>query len=214
MNRICVFYHCILSGGSVPIVTPFACELFAEQMRALKDSGLLAACDELHIGINGGYEDLDLARMFAPAKARFIVHGAGATTEIPTMACLRNWLPGHEGWKVLYHHMKSISHPGEIFYDNWRRRMEKYCVWGWRECVAQLDNGVEACGCHFLTPEQFPKLVKSPFFGGTFWWSTVEFLKTLPPLPSAVWANRFEAESWIGKGPRRPKVKDFYPGWP
>ena len=118
-------------------------------------------------------------------------------------------------WKVLYHHTKGVTHPTETFLRAWRRRMEKAVVWGWRDCVAELDNGADACGVHWLTPETFPTLVHNfPFFGGTFWFANTNFLMTLPPLPAATWANRFEAEKWIGRGPARPRVKDYYPGWP
>lgn len=212
---VAIFYHCILSGGTIPINTEFACRIMVEQMTALTNSGLLAVADEIYIGINGGEDDVQIARLFAPAKTRFIIHGSHATTEIPTLSFLRSWLPGHDGWKVLYHHSKGVTHPTEPLYAAWRRRMEKSVVWGWRDCVAQLDNGVDACGAHWLTPETFPTLVHNcPFFGGTFWFANANFLMTLPPLPPATWANRFEAENWIGRGPARPRVKDYYPGWP
>ena len=212
---IAIFYHGILSGGTVPIDTEFACRIMAEQMQSMAGSGLLGCAQELHVGINGGEEDVEIARLFLPLNARITQHGTGATTEIPTLNTLRAWLPGHEDWKVLYHHMKGVTHPQEPAYAAWRVRMEKAAVWGWRDCVAELSNGTDACGCHWLTPEQFPHLVHGcPFFGGTFWWATAKFLLTLPPLPVPTWANRFEAENWIGRGPRRPKVKDYLPGWP
>ena len=212
---IAVFHHCVLSGDVVPIDTEFACSILHEQMAALSQSGLLAEADEFYVGLNGGEEDAQIARMFLPAKAKLIVHGPGMITEIPTLTSLRNWLPGHEGWKVLYHHAKGVSHPGHASYTIWRRRMEMAVVWGWRDCVAQLDNGLDACGCHWLTPEQFPTLVHDyPYFGGTFFFATAKFLMTLPSLPGDAWHNRFAAENWIGSGPRRPRVKDYCPGWP
>lgn len=216
MTKLAIFYHCILSGGSVPVDTTFACQIMAEQMAALKKSGLLDEADEFHIGINGDREDLQIAKLFVPcSQAKFTVHGTGATSEIPTLNTLIRWLPGHDDWAVLYHHCKGVTHPNEPLYAVWRKRMEKAVVWGWRDCITQLENGVDACGCHWLTPEKFPTLVKRvPFFGGTFWWATAKFLKTLPRLPEATWGNRFAAENWIGSGPRRPKVVDYYPGWP
>lgn len=214
MKKMAVFYHCLFSGGSRPILTDFACSIMREQMQALKQSGLLDALDELYIGVNGAEEDGQISRLFAPAKARITVHGARATTEIPTLNLLRKWLPGHEDWYVLYHHMKGVTHPGHIAYDHWRKRMERAVIWGWRSCIADMDGGIESCGAHWLTPEQFPAIVSSPFWGGTFWWATAKFLLTLPPLPAATWANRFEAESWIGRGARRPSVRDYFPGWP
>jgi hypothetical protein len=214
MKPLAIFYHTILSEGSVPIDTEFACSIMAEQMAALKNSGLLDAASEFYIGINGDESDAQVARLFAPAKAKFLVHGRKATSEIPTMFALRSWLPTHADHYVLYHHIKGCSHPNEPAYAAWRKRMERAVVWGWRNCVADLDRGLDSAGAHWLTPEQFPNLVKSPFWGGTFFWSTAKFLLTLPPLPPPTWANRFAAESWIGTGPRRPNVKDYCPGWP
>jgi hypothetical protein len=199
----------------VPIDTESACRIIQSQMRALKDSGLLDAADEFHVGLNGGHDDAEIVRMFSPClKVDIREHGPGATSEIPTMKWLREWLPDHQDWYVLYFHIKGISHPTDPFYARWRQRMEKAVVWGWRDCVAQLDSGVDACGCHWLTPEQFPAMVTSPFFGGTFWFATAKYLIQLPPLPAATWANRFEAESWIGRRRPYPKVMDFLPGWP
>lgn len=214
MKPLCVFYHAILSGGTIPIDTGYAAALMGDQMEALKLSGLMDACDEFYVGVNGGAEDASIARMLAPAKAKLLIHGPGTTTEIPTLKCLAGWVACHPDSYVMYHHIKSVSHPYEAVYAAWRQRMENAVVWGWRDCVAALDSGVEACGCHWLTQEQFPNLVKSPFFGGTFWWSNANFLMTLPPLPAATWANRFEAELWIGRGSSRPIIKDFHPGWP
>lgn len=214
MKPLAVFYHGLFSSSSRPIDTGFACRMMQEQMRALKQSGLLDSISEFQIGINGSHDDAEIARLFAHPSAKITAHGARTTTEIPTLNLIRQWLPGHDDWYVLYHHMKGVTHPGHPAYDNWRRRMEKVVVWDWRECISQLDRGIESCGAHWLTPEQFPTLVSSPFWGGTFWWATARFLLTLPPLPPATWANRFEAESWIGRGPRRPSVRDYYPGWP
>ena len=213
--KLAIWYHCILSGGSVPIDTEFACRILQSQMRVLKDSGLLDQADEFYVGINGGEEDVQIASLFASAKAKFIIHGAGMTTEIPTLAHLRHWLPGHEEWKVMYHHIKGVTRPNDPPYDNWRKTMEKAVVTNWRTCVSDLDNGVDACGCYWLLPEECPEKIHDfPFFGGTFWWATAKYLLTLPPLPLATWANRYKAENWIGQGPRRPRIKNYTSGRP
>ena len=214
MKNIAIFYHCILSGGSVPINTLAAVGILREQMQALNKSGLAHAAAEIHFGLNGHTDDLEIAKLFAPPKSKFILHGLTATTEIPTMAALREWLPAHPDWLVLYHHIKGVCYPDRALYHVWRRCMEKAVVWGWRDCLAEIANGKDSCGAHWMTPEQFPGQVKSPFWGGTFWWATAKFLLTLPPLPEATWANRFEAENWIGRGLNRPVVKDYHNGWP
>lgn len=211
----CIWYHCILSGGTRPINTSVACAILQEQMVALDQSGLLDEADEFHVGINGDEEDVQMARLFIPCPdVQFHVWGKSATTEIPTIARLREWLPGHENWKVLYHHIKGVTQPHNALYHAWRRCMERAVVWGWQNCFLELNRGKESCGAHWMTPEAFPGNVKSAYWGGTFWWATGKFLLTLPQLPPPTWANRFEAENWIGRGPRRPRVKDYHPGWP
>lgn len=182
-----------------------------EQMNTVEKSGLLAAATEFYIGLNGDSEDRDIARLFAPAQARIICHGKNATTEIPTLKLLRSWLPGHQDWFVLYFHMKGVSHPP--LGENWRRRMEKFCIWDWRSCVEDLAH-VHVCGCHWLTPKDWPATVKTPMFGGNFWWARISYLLSLPTLPEPTWENRYEAESWIGRGKIKPIAKDYTPGWP
>src|SRR5665647_2951861 len=96
MSKIAIFYHCILSGGSVPIQTGPACAILQDQMRALSESGLLAEADELHIGINGGEDDLEMVKLFVPcANAHYVLHGSGSTTELMTLGVLRRWLSDH-----------------------------------------------------------------------------------------------------------------------
>lgn len=215
MSRIAVWYHCRLSGGEIPINTFYAATILGEQMRALFQSRLLAEADEFHVGINGDESDLELARLFVTCPdAKFMLHGSGMTTEIPTLAALRRWLPDHRDWLVLYHHIKGVTHPGEILYDHWRRCMERELILNWRRCVADLQGTADTCGCHWLTPGHYPNLVRSPFWGGTFWWAKAEYLLTLPELPLACWQNRFEAELWIGKSSRRPITRDYHPAWP
>lgn len=213
--KIAAFFHCIVSGGSIPIDTNFACSIVKEQLDAHQQSGLLEASDEFVIGINGGEEDGQIVKLFVPwSGIQFVCHGEGATTEIPTLELMRQWLPGHEDWIVFYSHAKGVTHAGEALYSHWRKCMTRHVIWGWKDCVRHLQNGIDACGCHWLTPNKFPGIVKSPFFGGTFWAAKASYLATLPVLPTALWVNRFEAESWIGRGKNTPRVWDFHPQWP
>jgi len=214
-RKIAAFFHCIVRGGSVPIDTTKACAIIQEQMIAYQQSGLLDAADEFYVGVNGDADDVEIVRLFVPCKkVQFIAHGLGATTEIPTLNVLRKWLPGHEEWNVVYAHSKGVCYPDHLLYHAWRRCLERTVVWGWRDCLDEIAKGRDSCGAHWMTPEQFPGKVESPFWGGTFWWATAKFLLSLPPLPPPTWKNRFEAENWIGRGPSRPSVTDYHNGWP
>jgi len=212
-RALAVFHHCRLSGGDPPIDFNHALGIYVEQMLALKDSGLEDAADFIYCGVNGGPADFAAAACLAPERAEVVEHPATARSELSTMRALQQWLPGHENWFVLFHHLKCATRKDE-WCAKWRLRMQDAVVTNWRRCVADLEAGSEAVGCHWLTPEQFRGLVRTPYFAGTFWFAKASYLITLPPLPKATWENRFEAEIWIGKGPRRPVVKCYREGWP
>lgn len=61
--KIAVFFHCIVSGGSIPIDTPFACSIIKEQLDAHQKIGLLDASSEIVVGINGGDEDVQIVKL-------------------------------------------------------------------------------------------------------------------------------------------------------
>lgn len=210
--NIAVFYHCLLHSEHRHIDPDYAITLITSQMDALKRSGLSEAAAEITIGVNGSEEDAMAVSCMVPNKSWVVSHGKEATTEIPTMNIIHAWAKEHPGWAVLYHHSKGVSTPNQA--DGWRRRMENVNVWGWSECVKTLEQGHDACGCHWLTPDVYPGHIGSSFFGGTFWWAKSDYIATLPPLPDATWVNRYEAEVWIGRSPRQPRIRDFYPGWP
>ena len=207
---IAVWLHTILSGGSVPIDTEFACRILQSQMRALKDSGLLDEADEFHVGINGGHEDAEIIRLLAPcSKVDIREHGLGATTEIPTLKWLQDWLPAHRGWFVLYHHCKGVGHPHDEFHQQHRHVMEKAVVTNWRTCVKDLERGYDAVGVNLVHPVKRPVL-PGRFFAGNFWWGRADYLLKLPQLPSTCsWSNRCMAELWVGSGPGEPKFMDY-----
>src|SRR5690242_4170335 len=181
-HRIAVFYHCIFTGTVRPIHAGFSMDLMAQQMQSLEDCGLASHADKIVVGVNGGEGDADIARMLAPSKAEVIAHGEGSGTEITTLNVLREWCKAHDGWYVLYFHTKGASHPNHPNRE-WRLNMEQHVLHNWRMCVLDLDKGYDACGSYWLTPEEHKNVIKTPFFGGTFWWSKASYLANLPPLP-------------------------------
>ena len=208
--KLGIWYHVILSGGSVPIDTEFACRILASQMRVLKDSGLLAEADEFHVGVNGGHEDAEIVRLLSPcSKVDIREHGAKATTEVPTLKWLQDWLPGHQGWHVLYHHSKGVTKPHDEFTQHHRHVMEKAVITNWRTCVADLERGYDAVGVNLVHPIKRPVL-PGRFFAGNFWWSRADYLLKLPKLPATCsWANRCMAEGWVGSGAGQPRFMDY-----
>lgn len=212
--KIEVWYHCILSGPRVPN-SDYAVRLLQEQMIALRDSRLLDEADEFYIGINGGYSDALLASAMSPcARVQMLVNGPEAQTELATLARLQALLK--PGRAVFYHHIKGVQHPNDKVYDRWRTCMTDACVWNWRECHMLLDSGhYDTVGAHWLTQKQYPMVGKDQrYWGGNFWWATSDYLQTLPKVAPDTQDNRYEAEVWIGQGPRAPRIYDFRPHWP
>jgi hypothetical protein len=207
---IAVFYHCILSGGSVPIDTEAACRIVQSQMRVLKDSGLLDEADEFHVGLNGGHEDAEVIRLLSPCKKSDIrEHGPKSTTEVPTLKWLQDWLPEHRDWFVCYFHIKGVTAPLDEFHQHHRHVMEKAVVANWRTCVKDLEQGYDAVGVNLVHPIKRPVL-PGRFFAGNFWFARADYLLKLPSLPSICpWSNRCLAEAWIGSGPGEPRFMDY-----
>lgn len=214
IRPVAVWYHCIFTGTARRIDPYFSMNLMGEQMTTLEACGLADFAKEIWVGVNGGEEDAEIARMLAPSNAKIVAHGVGTGTEITTLNLIREWVKSHDAWNVLYFHMKGSSHP-ENPNTRWRINMEKHVLGNWRTCILDLDKGYDCCGSYWLTPEEHPTLIQTkPFFGGTFWWAKSEYLATLPPLPAPEFVNRYEAESWIGSGPKRPRVMNYEEGWP
>lgn len=206
-----VWMHVRLSGS--PVIPHHACEIMRSHVTCLQQSGLADECAELIIGCN--QHDEANARSIAPPKAQFVIHDNEARSELPTLAALRAWLPGHQQDYALYLHLKCATRTDPLC-QAWRGCMTRKLVLGWHQAVHDLNLGAEAVGCHWLTPERWPGLVRSPYFGGTFWWSRASFLSTLPTIPDRASCREdfYLAESWIGMGPRRPQVVDYHPDWP
>lgn len=235
MKPIAIFYHCLFEMCETPTlqepvdsyfnrqseVRENAINIVREQMALLKSTGLLDASSEFIVGINGGNTSREIASLIIPSKARVVMHGLKCRNECRTIRLLEDWLPGHEDWYVLYFHAKGCTHPaGDPMRLAWRRCMEKTVIKNWRQCVANLDEGYEAVGTHWMTP---PKTPPGQFiFAGSMWWAKASFLQILPSIMerdrikmSGIDSieSRYEAEVWIGNGQRPPKIKDYCPNW-
>jgi hypothetical protein len=221
MRPIAVFYHTLFFRDAEFL--PSALTITCQQMHLLEYSGLASFAKEIHIGINGGEESRAFASML-PMKANLTFHGLQSKAENLTICELEKWAPSHPGWNVLYFHCKGGTHaPGDNYGDNvskpWREMMMRKLVSNWAQCVGDLENGFESVGCQFLRGMCDGS---QNIWAGNFWWATSDFLRTLPSIRlrdririSGIGAaeSRFEAEVWIGNGPRLPKVREYIPNW-
>jgi len=221
MKPIAVFYHCLFYGGSPIDYLPCAIYIVREQMDDLRHSGLLEAASFMCVGVNGGRESEGWAKRVLPAKAQVVFHGTDYHNELGTIRLIEQWLPDHPGWHVLYFHAKGATHAtANPLRTNWRRCMMRNLVLQWRRCVADLESGQEAVGCHWMTGEKTPP--GQSIFAGNFWWAESDYMRTLPSVMirdrikvSGVKSieSRYESEVWLCNGPRLPKVRDYHPAW-
>jgi hypothetical protein len=214
MKPIAIWYHTRLEGGGIN--PDFATSLMSAQMAYLKETGLEAAASQINICTNGGVGNALLAAALAPEKAQIYDNGPDSESHLPTVCRLHEWIKTHPDWHVCYYHAKGVTHPEDEFNQHWRMCMESVVIGNWRSCVADLENGYDSAGAHWLTPEQFGSIVTHPFWGGMFFWATSNFLATLPPIPCKPTCRDdwFLSERWIGTGKNRPKVRDYKPHWP
>lgn len=219
MKPIAIFYHCLFYRGGD--LLDHACKVTFEQMEMLNQSGLLNAAEEFHVGVNGGTESHEVADLLLPAKAKRLMHGLESRAENLTLVALEKWLPSHPGWNVLYFHAKGATRDSDSVYDHfiadWRGCMMKHCVLNWRTCVAHLDSGFDAVGAHWMS--HAGPLHNQNIFAGNFWWAATDYLSSLPSIFKrdrikqsgiASLESRYEAEVWIGNGPRLPRTKDLH----
>jgi hypothetical protein len=213
--NISVWYHTRLIGGDPPIDPDFSISLMTEQMGVLKEYGLEDSAHEIVVCVNGGYENQVMARAIAPKKSRFIDHGSGSKSLLPTVNALREWSTAHKDWLVCFFHIKGVTHPWDELNTRWRQCMEKCVIKNWRRCVADIQGGCDTVGAHWLTKEKYGPQVTFPFWGGQFFWAKASFLSELPSVPNSPTCRQdwFISENWIGMG-RPPKIKDYAPHWP
>lgn len=219
--KIAIFYHCLFFRGEPISLTPSAIQIIGEQMAEIKNNGLLDAAEYFSVGINGGQESAVYASMFFPKKAVVRFHGLDSHNENSTLLNIEQWLPGHNGWAVLYFHSKGATWPyNDYMRSRWRSCMMRNVVSNWRQCVRDLDQGYEAVGVHWMQPPATPP--GQYIFAGTFWWARSDYLLTLPSIMVRDRIklsglkhsdSRYESEVWIGNGPHVPKVKDYHPNW-
>lgn len=220
---IIVYYHCLFRLGDPPEILPHACAIVREQMHMLQVSGLLDACSEFHVGINGNEEDLEYANLFIPPKAKITLHGLASRAENLTIIALHEWSKKQGGERyILYFHSKGATHAEDSGYavtvaNPWRRAMMNDLVMNWQGCIAELDNGFEIVTSRWLW-NMADGSQHIPI--GNFLFVRANFVKTLPDMRLrerlrisgvAGLESRYESEVFWGNGPRRPNVKSWRP---
>lgn len=221
--KIALFYHALFAIGDGEIL-PGAVDIVTDQMNEVRISGLMAHANYIMCGVNGGEESRVFCDSLLPLNADIQMHGLQCRNECRTILACGEWARTHPGWLVLYFHAKGCTHPpGDVYRGRWRNCMMLHLVSNWNRCVSDMQNHkYDMAGCHWQTPPMTPP--GQHIFAGNFWWATSNYLATLPPITQCPRIRtgqsdldsidtRFEAEVWIGSGPRLPRVRDYHPRW-
>lgn len=200
---ILIFYHCALNYPD----RVWAMTLIREQMEHLKSVGLTDSAKEIVIGMNGDDNDMFKLREVVGEKPIILPmpKDLWPSGEVGTMRAMAEIIQGHAPSHVLYFHTKGLSFPpGHGLHEHrrdWRKSMSAVVIDRWRECVALLEQGHESVG------NWWNIAFNGQYWAGNFFWVTSEFLLTLPYLDikDQNEGGRYEAEVWIGRGPRLPR---------
>lgn len=179
-NKLAVFYHLYQYGDWQ--------NLLAEQSQLLIDSGLVKACEFIHVGVSGN----NVPKSFD--KFKFVKNEEPWTEETPTLSALKNFCIQNEDYSVLYMHTKGITQPMQSTYD-WRKIMEYFCIEKWQDAVQKLEKH-DAVGCLYMDHCYYGYF---PHFSGNFWWANASYVNRLNHsyLTDGIRQNR---EFWIGTG--------------
>lgn len=188
----------------------------AMHLARLKSSGLADALDGgLRIGIVGTDQArLRITKLCKAVMPTAVVAISSEGFEQVTLDAMYDIECFGEGIAkadraILYAHTKGVSAPSP-FNDAWRESMTKGLIDDWRYAVRTLELGRQAIGCHWLTPEAWPDIVTTPFFGGNWWWIRADAMADARRVGHS---SRFDAERWLGDSGIRD-IDDVAPGWP
>ena len=210
-TKILVFWH-IAEVGNWRIIAP-------QQWWRLQATGLLDACDKLHVSFVGAPEPGGL-RIGTPAdphyrapllaehpKVEWWEHPDREQFEFPTLGRMhRAAVESPEPFHACYFHVKgamTADHQRRNPAYWWQQYMEHHVLSGWRRCVRLLDEGHELLGCDI-------RFAPALHFSGNFFWATSEYLKRLPPMENYHATHRSDrvmAEMWHGRG--NPKFREL-----
>jgi hypothetical protein len=189
--KIYHFYHIYADGlWQIPVDQHF---------KALKKSKLYDSLTcPVKIGFVGNNENINNVKNFLNINNYNyeIVSIKSDGWEQVTQQELYNFSQYNDGY-ILYAHTKG-SHSQQYPNIPWRETMTKYNVLNWNDCINKINEGYDATGIYWMNSLGAEHIGHNNFYAGTFWWTTLDFIKKLPP-PN--YEHRHRAEGWIGLNP-------------
>jgi len=179
--KIAIFYHLYQNE--------LAGLIYQQQMHRLYTSGLMDACEFIHIGIVGEHELFSL-----PEKARVQYNKRLTKDEGETVESMYRFCKENPDYKVLFFHAKGASRQFVPHLHAWRMFMEYHVIDKWKDAVSKLDE-YNAVGVKVRTKPL-------PHFSGNFWWANSNYIQTLDEnfLYTDGESGKIDRELMIGTG--------------
>jgi hypothetical protein len=189
--KLAIFYHISQLA--------FGAFMYQSQVHRLYTSGLIQNANHIHFGLNGDKE------LFNVPENATVKINTNWKEETETLISLRDFCKENTDYKVLYFHMKGLTHQS-MNGESWRLMMEHFVIDKWKECVEKLDE-YDAVGSNLkiLGPttwsdgRQSWEKAGTKHFVGNFWWANASYINQLDNsfLTSDF---RLDREFWIGTG--------------
>jgi hypothetical protein len=171
-------------------------EMVEEQFMKLRASGLWDQAHRIFVGLLG--EDRACFD-FADPKLEVVHYSPDLREyELPTLAFLREFCCAHD-CLAFYVHTKGVTRPCRGTRE-WRHVMEHFVITRYRDCIRALEKH-DVCGIYWM------QSAWCCIFAGNFWWTTSDYVRTLPDIrsleaaPGRENSKRWVCERWIGENP-------------
>lgn len=185
------FYHVYSKGAWQMPMT--------EHIAALRHSGLINNLKTFQVGLVGPEDTRNAVREYLDSEGIEYIVCAEADDgwEQETQDALHDFAQENDGY-IYYAHTKNAV-AINAHHIIWRLSMTYHTAIIWEDVIKKLDEGFSAVGSHYINGATHPddSNIKRDhgFFGGTFWWTHLKYIKQFPNKPKRL--NRYEAEVWI-----------------
>lgn len=231
MKKLAVFYHLFIPEPMESWVWWIEEQMGLLQSTGLVDNAEVFLCTTLPLGMvnqknNKTFDQMviEYIKDHFPFVNVLDVRGRHEEPnwfEGQTIKKLWDYCQTFDGY-VFYFHNKGMSSygthiPGGL--SDWKRLMHYFNVEKWKDCIAKLDEGYDACGINLLKEENLNQdtfTEEQKFlcnhFAGNFWWATAKHIRSLPdPLDMEKYSDvkymmenlktyRYAFEVWMGHG--------------
>ena len=126
-QKLAIFYHLYQ--------TELSGLIYQQQMHRLRTSGLMDACEFIHIGTVGEHELFSL-----PSKATVHKNVRLTKDEGETVESMYRFSKENPDYKVLFFHAKGASRQFVPQLHAWRLFLEYYVIDKWKECIDKLKE--------------------------------------------------------------------------